>query len=86
MLDFWHWYLLDNYSLVAKYLTKTYVEHISETLSSIYTINLLYLKSYCFGNSLWGVGEMAPQLKILIVLPENPGSIPSTHMASHNHL
>ena len=27
---------------------------------------------------------MAQQLRALTALPENPGSIPSTHMAAHN--
>ncbi|KAL6077744.1 hypothetical protein STEG23_007898, partial [Scotinomys teguina] len=31
-----------------------------------------------------GVGEMALQLRALAALPEDPGSIPSTHMAAHN--
>ena len=29
---------------------------------------------------------MAQQLRTLIALPEDWGSIPSTHMAAHNHL
>jgi hypothetical protein len=33
-----------------------------------------------------GVGEMAQQLRALTVLPENLGSIPSTHMAVPHHL
>jgi hypothetical protein len=33
-----------------------------------------------------GAGDMAQQLRALPALPENPGSIPSTHMAAHNHL
>jgi hypothetical protein len=31
-------------------------------------------------------GEMAWQLRALAALPENPGSIPSTHMRVHNRL
>ena len=33
-----------------------------------------------------GAGEMAQQLGALAVLPEDLGSIPSTHMAAHNCL
>jgi hypothetical protein len=33
-----------------------------------------------------GAGEIAQQLETLTVLPEDPGSIPSTHIATHNHL
>jgi hypothetical protein len=33
-----------------------------------------------------GTGEMAQQLRALAAFPEDPGSIPSTYMASHNHL
>ena len=32
------------------------------------------------------VGEMAQQLRALTILPEDPGSIPSTHMAAYNYL
>jgi hypothetical protein len=31
-------------------------------------------------------GEMAPQLRALTALPQDPGSIPSTHTAAHNHM
>lgn len=31
-----------------------------------------------------GVGEIAQQLRELIILPEDLGSIPSTHMVAHN--
>jgi hypothetical protein len=37
-------------------------------------------------NFLMGTGKMAQPLRALAVLPEDPGSIPSTHMAAHNHL
>jgi hypothetical protein len=33
-----------------------------------------------------GAGEVAQWLKALAALPENPGSIPSTHMAADNPL
>jgi hypothetical protein len=33
-----------------------------------------------------GAGEMAQRLKALAALPEDPGSIPSTHMVAHNCL
>ena len=35
---------------------------------------------------MWGAEEMAQQLRALTALPEDPGSIPSTHMAAHNCL
>lgn len=31
-----------------------------------------------------GAGEMAQWLKVLAVLPEEPGSISSIHIAAHN--
>jgi hypothetical protein len=31
-------------------------------------------------------GEMAQWLRVLATLSEDPGSIPSTHMAANNHL
>ena len=31
-------------------------------------------------------GERVQQLRALVVLPENPGSVPSTHTVTHNHL
>ena len=31
-------------------------------------------------------GEIAQRLRILAALPEDPSSIPSTHMAAHNCL
>ena len=31
-----------------------------------------------------GVGEVAQWLRALAALPEDPGSIPSTHMTAHN--
>ena len=31
-------------------------------------------------------GEMAQQLRALTVLPEDPDSVPSTHMTAHNFL
>jgi hypothetical protein len=37
-------------------------------------------------NQRLGTGEMAQQLRILVALPENPGSIPNIHMAAHNCL
>ncbi|CAO2608825.1 hypothetical protein LEMLEM_LOCUS13963 [Lemmus lemmus] len=33
-----------------------------------------------------GLEEMAQRLRALTALPEDPGSIPSTHMAAHNCL
>jgi hypothetical protein len=33
-----------------------------------------------------GAGEMAQWLRALSILPKDPGSIPSTHMAAHNCL
>ncbi|KAK7798640.1 hypothetical protein U0070_002731 [Myodes glareolus] len=33
-----------------------------------------------------GAGEMAQRLRALTALPEDPGLIPSTHMAAHNCL
>ena len=36
--------------------------------------------------SIRGAGEMAQRLRALTALPEDPGSIPSTHMAAHNCL
>ena len=33
-----------------------------------------------------GAGEVAQQLRALASLPEDPGSVPSTHMAAHNCL
>jgi hypothetical protein len=33
-----------------------------------------------------GAGQMAQRLKALNVLPEDTGSIPSTHTAAQNHL
>jgi hypothetical protein len=33
-----------------------------------------------------GAGEVAQQLRALVVLPENLGSNPSTHTPAHNHL
>ena len=33
-----------------------------------------------------GAGEMAQRLRALAVLPKDPGSIPSTHMAAHSCL
>jgi hypothetical protein len=37
-------------------------------------------------NSMAGAGEMAQQLKALAALPEDLGSIPSTHMTTYNCL
>ena len=34
----------------------------------------------------WGTEQMAQRLRTLAVLPEDPGSIPSTYMAAHNCL
>lgn len=31
-------------------------------------------------------GEFNPQLRMLVALPENPSSVPSTHLAVYNHL
>jgi hypothetical protein len=31
-----------------------------------------------------GAGEMSQWLRVLAALPEDPGSIPSTHMIAHN--
>jgi hypothetical protein len=33
---------------------------------------------------LGGAGEMAQWLRALVVLPEDPGSVPSTHCEAHN--
>jgi hypothetical protein len=33
-----------------------------------------------------GTGEMARRLRTLAALPEDPGSISSTHVVAHNHL
>ena len=33
-----------------------------------------------------GVGDMAQCLTAMVVLPEDPGSIPSSHMAANNCL
>jgi hypothetical protein len=33
-----------------------------------------------------GAGEMVQRSKALAVLPEDPGSIPSTYMVTHNDL
>ena len=33
-----------------------------------------------------GAGEMAQRLRALVALPEDLGSIPSTHRADYNHL
>ena len=43
-----------------------------------------YLNDPSLRFSSWGAGEMAQQLRTLAVLPEDPGSIPITHMAAHN--
>jgi hypothetical protein len=32
-----------------------------------------------------GAREMVQKLRVLVVLAENPGSVPSTHMAARNH-
>lgn len=37
-------------------------------------------------NVMIGARAMAQQLKVLAALAEDLGSIPSTHMAAHNHL
>jgi hypothetical protein len=34
----------------------------------------------------WGPREMAQELRALVPLPEDPGSIPSTYMAAHTCL
>lgn len=47
---------------------------------------LLWVPLFSFKNQMGGAGEMAQWLKSLAVLPEDPGSIPSTHMAAHNSL
>ena len=33
-----------------------------------------------------GAGEMAQRLRALVALPQDLGSIPSTHRAAYNHL
>jgi hypothetical protein len=33
-----------------------------------------------------GTRNMVQRLRALVLLPENPGLIPSTHMVAHNHL
>lgn len=38
-------------------------------------------------NNLWrAAGEMTPLIRALSFLPESTGSIPSTYMATHNHV
>ena len=44
-----------------------------------------YLRSV-FKITMVGTGEMVQWLRALAPLPEDPGSIPSTHMAAHNGL
>jgi hypothetical protein len=39
-----------------------------------------------YKNTSMEAGEMAQRLRALVVLPEDPGSIPSTHMAAHSCL
>jgi hypothetical protein len=34
----------------------------------------------------WKAREMAQQLRVLVALPEDPGSIPSIHLMAHNCL
>ena len=41
------------------------------------------MKIMYFKISKIGAGEMAHQLRVLTALPENPASIPSTHLATH---
>ena len=36
--------------------------------------------------AVWGAGEMAQWLRALTAPPEDPGSIPSTHMAARSCL
>ena len=31
-------------------------------------------------------GEMAQKLRVLVALPGDPGLVPRTHLAAHNHL
>ena len=42
-------------------------------------------KIFCYF-SFNGAGEMALWLTALAELAEDPGPVPSTHMAAHNHL
>ena len=48
----------------------------------IHKYHLPYVKNMEFEN--WRTRETAQLLKALAVLPEVPGSIPSTHKAAHN--
>lgn len=43
-------------------------------------IKKLYKKRR-YKNTIEGAGEMVPRLRVLAVLPEAPGSVPTTHMA-----
>ena len=56
------------------------VNNISCSLSLLVTEHRLIIKEN------GGAGEMAQWLRALDALPEDPGSIPSTHMAVHNCL
>jgi hypothetical protein len=60
------------------------VEHLRSTFCIIYF-------PHCWDqipdkNQLKGAGEMTQWLKALDALPEDPGSIPSTHMEVHSYL
>jgi hypothetical protein len=60
--------------------------HLSHQQYQIFTIHNSSKISYEVAMKiiLWGAGEMAQQLRALTALPEDLGSIPSTHMAAHN--
>ena len=44
-----------------------------------------YAAFFVWKTNFFGDGEMAQQLRALSTLAENLGSVPSTHMAAHNH-
>ena len=52
---------------------------------SLNLLNLLFLMAMATDTNK-GLGEMAQQLRALAALPEDLGSIPSTHTAAHNCL
>ena len=45
-----------------------------------------YIDHFLTKNNTIEAGEMSQWLRELASLPKDPGSIPSTHMAAHNHL
>jgi hypothetical protein len=51
-----------------------------------YQLTVLYLRRKTLKNMYNMTAEMAQWLRALTALPENQGSIPSTHMAIHNCL